>query len=467
MRRTSSGRQFPPTYVNGTAESAIIHVDDVRAMEELQELTKHDRMISVVQHIKSSGYKTPFDFILELLQFTPREDLESLRGWLRGDGMPSFIDTCTNHSEFRTSDRFRSVVLRLAKAQFTKEMHDLNKCPSLRRPISSFNIDQVSDFSLDHFGCKLRTTAPTLLSLLESLALPAKRRTIVNDSYPASDEDSDDDDEPAPLTESIANLPEKTSSPKMSRSRRLAVLTSMSALLYAQSQKCNLVPGLLGYFLYAFRTPKRVIEALHRLGICISYESVISGMKSVAADSSVELRKFAADFPPLFAYLDNMNVYKRVRDQRLDNQAVMDNSTVGYIGLNPHHPGQQMLNRENPLPQLSNLGAEHLLPTSGSIIIYSAHCWTGIWGVLDMYCGSHLRKRPKVCPRRYFSINKLSQEPTKIFTLPAYDKNEAVIEEMTEVLRLVMKALGYTREDLVDRTLPFSGDYLTIRNIRF
>jgi hypothetical protein len=30
-----------------------------------------------------------------------------------------------------------------------------------------------------------------------------------------------------------------------------------------------------------------------------------------------------------------------------------------------------------------------------------------------------------------------------------------------------MHALGYKREDLSNRTIPFSGDYLTIRNIRF
>jgi hypothetical protein len=251
MRRTSSRWQFPLIYVNRTAESTIIHVDDVCAIEELQKLMKHDRIISVVQRIKSSEYKTPFNFILEFLQFTPRKVLESLRGWLCSDRMLSFINTYTNHSEFRISNRFHSVVLRLTKAQFTKEMHDLNKCPSLQRPISSFDIDQVCNFSLDYFRCELQTTAPTLLSLLGSLALLAKRRTIVNDSYLASDEDSDDD-EPTPLTESIVNLPEKTSSPKMSQSRRLAVLTSMSTLLYAQSQKCNLVPKLLGYFLYVF-----------------------------------------------------------------------------------------------------------------------------------------------------------------------------------------------------------------------
>jgi hypothetical protein len=70
-------------------------------------------------------------------------------------------------------------------------------------------------------------------------------------------------------------------------------------------------------------------------------------------------------------------------------------------------------------------------------------------------------------PCGYTAIFPLPAEPTKIFTLPAFDKNEAIIDEMTEVLRLVMEALGYTREQLKDRTMLFGGDYLSIRNIRY
>jgi hypothetical protein len=44
----------------------------------------------------------------------------------------------------------------------------------------------------------------------------------------------------------------------------------------------------------------------------------------------------------------------------------------------------------------------------------------------------------------YQSMWQLPAEPTKIFTLPAYGKNEARIDEMTTVLRLVLEYLGYT-----------------------
>ena len=96
-------------------------------------------------------------------------------------------------------------------------------------------------------------------------------------------------------------------------------------------------------------------------------------MKSVAADSVTQLRRLAADFPPLFAYVDNMNVFARVRDQRRDNRAEMLNYTVGYIGLNPHPAGQHMLLRENVQAKLDTLCADHLLPTESNLYIYAKH----------------------------------------------------------------------------------------------
>lgn len=465
MRRTSSGRQFPERYLDAMTEITITRHDDIRAVEELKESAKQDCIRNVINQIKSAGYDTPFHFILELMQYTPSEVGEPLKEWLRGDGIVSFIKTCTAHPEFRTSDAFKFLILRLAKLQFKKEVSDLVKLSSFRRPLSGFSADQVSNFSLEHFGNDLHTTAPTLTSLLESLvALPTEASTTTHDGD--SDDDSDQDEDSTEPIQSIGSLPVIMPSPQKLRSRRLATQMSMSILLYARSRKLNLVSGLLGYFLYSCRTPKRVIESLHRLGVCISYESVISGMKSIARDSSVELRKLATSLPPLFAYVDNMNFHARVRDQRLDNQAEMQNYTVGYIGLNPHPDGQEMLHREHPGARLDTLGAEHLLPNQANIHIYMKHCWAGISGVLHTYCGSHLA-RQNVAQPMYINVFKLSKEPTKIFTLPAYDKNEAVIDEITEVLRLVMQELGYTREQLKNRTMPFSGDYLTVRNIRF
>jgi hypothetical protein len=487
MRRTSSGWWCHGKYQNETPQSTITRQDDIRATADLAEQSKWDRIETLVDEIKAAGFSSLFDFLLEFLQFTPKTEIIPLRKWLRGNGtlsLPSFVEACIKHGEFHGSDSLNGLAIRLAEVQLNNEMRKLMQSKSFRRPLSSFTIDRVSHFSLDHFQRDLNAVAPTLVSLLESLIrLPAREPTTSrSDSNPTprdplsdweSDEDPRDpmsdwesDEEALPLT-SNTTLPEtKTRSLRKLPLKRRALQMVMSVLLYGRSQKSNLIPGLLSYFLHSCRVPKRALEALHQFGICVSYKSVVRGMKAIAKDSAIKLRDLAATFPPLFAYVDNMNFYSRVRDQRLDNRAEQQNYTVGYVGLNPCQPEQRMLFREVPTKNLRTLGAEDLLPTEDNIVIYGTNCWATVSAVLHSYYGGQL-DRHSVQPRPYMAVFRLSREPMKIFTLPAYDLNEANIDEMTEVLQRVMQALGYKREDVANRTIPFSGDFLSTRNIRF
>jgi len=459
LRRTSSGRLFPGKYKNEIPHIDITRRDDSRAVQDLEESSKKDRIVEAIDQIKALGFETPYHLILDILQCTPPGEIGALKKWLSGDGMPLFFKACTEHAMFRPSQALDNLVTRLSKVRYRKEMAALAKLDSLHCSLSALTFDQVSNFSVESLQNDLTTTAPTLMTLLGSLVLPAELPAAIG-SDGISESDSEYDEEP---NSTAGMIPSPT---RKLRSRRIAVQTSISILLYARSQQCNLVPALLGYFLHSSRVPKRAIEALHRFGICVTYESVLRGMKSVAAESIKALQDLASSFPPLFAYVDNMNFHARVRDQRLDNRAQQHNYTVGYIGLNPHPTGKKMLPRENPTELLKSLGAEHLMPTDGNLLIYSENCFAAISGVLHTYFASSLEHKRDI-PIQYQVMFKLSTEPTKIFTLPAYEKNEAIIDEMIEVLRSIMQALGYTREQVKDKTILFSGDYLSIRNIRF
>jgi hypothetical protein len=434
-----SGRPFPHHYDDSLPEQTITRDDDRQAVNDLHESTQHQRMSNVLEHIKSEGYETPFDFIVQ------------------------YVEACLDRPEFSPPQKLNSLALRLARLTLTNEMLALTKVPTLRQTAASFTMEQLLSFSLDSFRHQLQTTAPALLSFLGFLVFPSSDTVEVAEPGFETDVYEEEEESQAP---SIGEL-QATTSPRKTRSRRLAVLMATSILLYARNQQINLLPGIMGYFLHCFRTPKRVIECVHRLGVVTGYEFITSGMKSIAKDAKVQLQELAAQFSPIFAFVDNMNFHARVRDQRLQNQAEQQNYTVGYVGLNPHPVGKQMLRREDPTNKLESLNAHHFLPTvNGNLIIYRNHVWPGISKVLETYCRSSLQELG-VEPCGYTAIFPLPAEPTKIFTLPAFDKNEAIIDEMTEVLRLVMEALGYTREQLKDRTMLFGGDYLSIRNIRY
>ena len=264
---TTSRRPSPGEYLHATPKSAITRPDDDRALDELKESTERKQFKDLVEHISDAGYGTPFDFALAFLNSPPQKYAKVVKKWLRGDGLSSFIETCTKHPDFCTSDGLNSIAVGIAKVELTNEIYKLAKSSSLRRPLSEFSIERVCNFSLEAFGHELQTTAPNLLSLLESLVLPQSNANAIqgmeNDILHVDldfEDEPDESDELSSQPTSIGPLPvEAIPSPRKTQSRRLAAQIVMSILLYARSQKVNLIPGLLGYFLYCLQTPKSII----------------------------------------------------------------------------------------------------------------------------------------------------------------------------------------------------------------
>jgi len=466
-RRTSSGREFPRKYNDSTSLERIIDLSDTPERDELHQNERVERVERVVNFIKITGYGTALEFFDDLLKFTPRNEKTAVKFWLQGENFTRFIEDCTVHRHFKASESFNNLIFQKSKHILRQEMRSLTQSESLRCPVTKIDISQVYSFSFEEHWTHLQSVAPKLTSLFISLSTPERQSRLPEDAKQqrTGEQHTDSEDDDVPPT-SIGRLPEKEPITKKTRSRQLAAQMSLSALLYAHSQRSNALACQIGYFLQSFRTPKRIIASLHRFGICISYESITAAMKSVAQSSEDRLQDWASEFPPLFAYVDNMNFLSRVRDQLLHHRAEMQNYTVGYIGLNPAMREKEMLKREPFLDRIATLNAEHLLPKSGHLVLGRDSFLAGLSHVLHTYCKPHLL-HPGAKPFEYPDIFRLPAQKTKVSTLRVYEKNEAIIGELTDVLRGVMEELGYTREQVADRSIFFNGDYLTVRNIRF
>ena len=114
--------------------------------------------------------------------------------------------------------------------------------------------------------------------------------------------------------------------------RGLISTTALCMLCYGRSDRSNALQGLLSYFLFAINTAKRCVEVLHRLGLSVAYETVIRALRDNGEAShrklleSVRKRRF-------FVSIDNMNIYRNVRDLRQHNRGHQVNYTVGYVCL--------------------------------------------------------------------------------------------------------------------------------------
>lgn len=86
----------------------------------------------------------------------------------------------------------------------------------------------------------------------------------------------------------------------------------------------------MGYFLFASNTAKRCVEVLHRLGLSIAYETVISALRR---NGEAAITKLHGEIRHRrsFVSFDNMNFFHNVRDQRMHNHAHQINYTVGFV----------------------------------------------------------------------------------------------------------------------------------------
>jgi len=82
--------------------------------------------------------------------------------------------------------------------------------------------------------------------------------------------------------------------------------------------------------LFASNTAKRAVEAIHRLGIRVSYETATRALHGNSDASHVKLIQLVKT-SRFFITFDNMNFYQNVRDQRQHNRGHQVNYTAGCM----------------------------------------------------------------------------------------------------------------------------------------
>jgi hypothetical protein len=272
----------------------------------------------------------------------------------------------------------------------------------------------------------------------------------------------------------VHNPPDSVAAPRSSshqiQGRNLMVNTAVAILCYAKSSGVNLFQGHIGYFLYASKTPKRVIEPLHQLGLSVTYESIIRATKAMAEDSAEQLRtQWKFHVPAPFTVYDNLNYYSRARDQSLHNQPKMLNYTACYIAYNPETRLKRMLLNTDILWQkVDDLTNFDIMPTIAMKNRWADAARASINATLFRYLRKDMLKYRKnnepVSPWEVDPIYRLPIQKTAVITLPVFNSNEAKISGITTVVRGITEQMGYTTEELKDYLIVFMGDFLSVRN---
>jgi hypothetical protein len=133
----------------------------------------------------------------------------------------------------------------MSESVYLQEWDDLRQLDVFDKPIHGWDISCVLSFDFNTFYDRVSNTAPNLLSLLEHLALSPDAKSI---------------------------------GPK----HRRYIIFELASLANLRNKNLIHIQGIIGLYLYASKTSKRVIGNLNHLGISISSTSVRNLVEELA-----------------------------------------------------------------------------------------------------------------------------------------------------------------------------------------
>jgi hypothetical protein len=491
QRTTSSGRPIP-SYIQqhhpdpefeDIAESGggdvrnQISGDSSTSVPDVNYKTPSDALKKIRTYIRDCGFDTIFDLVeaeigeIQAIQSTagPTRQERELRRWLQGDGPGAILSLYVKHGKLQLTPSVKECITVLFSRIVSKEVVAILEEKSLRRKLHEYTLD--TQFSFDAMVSAFTASMPALSGVLHTAFSP-DRNTESNSASTSGDPPTSQATSGSSADAPPGHGAHRGTKPHV-KGRNLMINTAMAILCYAKSSQVNLFQGHIGYFLYAGRTPKRVIEPLHRLGISVKYDSIIAAMRSMAEDSAVQLQNWKDHIPAPIVVYDNLNYYARKRDQRLHNQADMLNYTACYVAYNPAtRLNRRLLRTDIQWHKFHDLTTFDIIPTVEMTKRWENASRASLNKPLSRYLGAEMRKFKNqdgegLHPWEVDPVYQLPIQQTQVLTLPVFDNNEAKIGEITTIVRGITQRMGFTAAELEDDKIIFTGDFLTVRNTRY
>lgn len=233
---------------------------------------------------------------------------------------------------------------------------------------------------------------------------------------------------------------------------------------------------LNGHFLFANHVPKRAIETLHQMGFVVSSKTICRALQ-VNAQAILSRLKERVQSQWLFILYDNMNFYKKVRDQRLYNKVYIVNYTAGYMCFINAEDGSSLpyINCNQVQHEaVTSLVANNSFLDQVSLNYRMASTRYILGRALEQHFAPAMRKQKyvvasKLMPKYFnwpmplkdirYVIRKTDVIPLSILLL-----NEATILEIIDILCFLVEQLGL-KGMVEDKIVQIKRDFLTIRNV--
>jgi hypothetical protein len=435
------------------------------------------RLRNARNYLAAAGFQSASDVLLDELNDKSAMSRRELKVWFDTGNFTKLIDAAIAHrSIYRLSydENLCKAMLPIIQQAIEREVCSLSD--TLGKPLRSYSPKDIAAFN---FSAIKEELAPTLLTLLQGVVGKAPEAQEADVQLGEPDEEDNERRE------------SQSTNTQTRRNKPLMVKFALSLLCYARSKGNNLVPGHIGYFLVASSTGKRTIDALHKLGVCIAYESVLRIQKvsetiavdepmlivyqAIADAAKTECREKASQLPWIISY-DNMNYMASVKTLLLHKTPHLQNDTAAYVYFLPNQAPESAIRGLLPKSAIKRelameLTARDLLPPGPELegfAYYQSVAEAQIVKIIEKHFGMPMRARLRKDKEEGImskSLHPLETHQTDIYTLPTLELNEAKIDETVEIIKSLMEELDIPLENLHNKLAMFKGDWLTIRNI--
>lgn len=497
-RRTSSGRRFQHSYVELEStpssvrlpftQTPSVHLDPefqpARGSIHLAQdrlalpndptlLPIHQRLAAVQSSLRAHGFSSVGQCLVAELQCDEAHTRRRTARFLESDCLGQILAAASENAAFSFKcPVLRKVSIALVEDIVDTEMRTLTRADSMRKPTNSFTHSYITDFSLAALAAVQYECAPTTKRLVDVML-----NSRISMGIPAHLED----EEPKPIELGKVQEPAAATAESSRTSRAdLISTTAICLAAYGRSQRANALQGMMGYFLSASDAGKRVIEVLHCLGICITYESVNRALQANAKAVQVMVRKKAAA-QPFFVSFDNMVFYQRVKSHTMGNRQHQSHYTAGYIAFLQGTCRVGLLPRDEMVDwgRAAQVGIEDIMVSKNTMKYTSEAAAATIWSILYKHSNAAMCAR-LVKRAKDGSIQKPGLEPfvappqfllplqkSDLHTMTTFHNNEAIINEVIEIVKQIVGELDLPAHQLMDKLIIFKGDYMTVRNILY
>ncbi|KAE8226903.1 hypothetical protein CF326_g7639 [Tilletia indica] len=171
------------------------------------------------------------------------------------------------------------------------------------------------------------TTLDQMMEAWEDVEELEREETQINEQ--ADDLEKDSSQERADETQTTKG---STVLRRGKRSPTVICTAATLSLLFAKHQRNSRFALTLSLFLFASRTPRRVIEVLSRLGLCVSYMTILRIVKDLSKKAQQQTRSAILDKTKVHVFgYDNINWQQKVNNVGTSHTTSMKAATHGTI----------------------------------------------------------------------------------------------------------------------------------------